>query len=159
MLHDWKPSLRIESHCLLPVEMRKHRFLIWARSALVMKLAPLGWTYVSVCATSEHQSVVVSYQTLLDGFLDLLDLDFGEATDLEEMFAMLCVDSLWFDGQSSPSWAGITPKRCTYRDGVIACVLELQDVCRVDASKVVSIVSHRPLSSAHHEIGAGRCQR
>lgn len=42
MLADWKPSLRMESHCLLLVEMRKHRFLSCARSALVMKPAPLG---------------------------------------------------------------------------------------------------------------------
>ena len=38
----------MESHCLLLVEMRKHRFLSCARSALVMKPAPLGYIDASV---------------------------------------------------------------------------------------------------------------
>lgn len=92
MLHDWKPSLRIESHCLLPVEMRKHRFLIWARSALVIKLAPFGWSYISIDVILGSEDT--SYQTLLDGFFDFLDLDLREAADLEEMLAVLCMNSL-----------------------------------------------------------------
>jgi hypothetical protein len=40
------------------------------------------------------------YQTLLDGFLDFLDLYFGEAANLEQVLAVLCVYSLMRDGQS-----------------------------------------------------------
>lgn len=41
-----------------------------------------------------------AYQTLLDSFFDLLDLDFGEAANLEQVLAVLCVNSLEDDGQS-----------------------------------------------------------
>lgn len=92
MLHDWKPSFKIESHCLLPVEMRKHRFLICARSALVMKPAPLGWINVSLSLMVRGDRS--AYQTLFDGFFDFLDLDLGEATNLEQVLAVLRVDSL-----------------------------------------------------------------
>jgi hypothetical protein len=40
-----------------------------------------------------------SYQTLLDSFFDLLDLDFGEAADLEQVLAVLCVYRLKHDNQ------------------------------------------------------------
>jgi hypothetical protein len=100
MLHDWKPSLRMESHCLLPVEMRKHRFLICARSALVMKPAPLGCIYIS--RSMMIRSDWSTYQTLLDGFFDFLDLDFREAANLEKVLAMLSVYSLMCKDQTSP---------------------------------------------------------
>lgn len=100
MLHDWKPSLRMESHCLLLVEMRKHRFLSCARSALVMKPAPLGYIDVSIRMTTGDDRY--AYQTLLDSFFDFLDLDFGEATNLEQVLAVLRVYSLKHDSQSSP---------------------------------------------------------
>jgi hypothetical protein len=35
-----------------------------------------------------------AYQTFLDGFFHLLDLDFGEAANLEQVLAVLCVYSL-----------------------------------------------------------------
>lgn len=100
MLHDWKPSLRMESHCLLLVEMRKHRFLSCARSALVMKPAPLGWMDVSLRKRARIDRF--AYQTLLDSFFDLLDLHFGEAANLEQVLAVLCVYSLKNDGQLWP---------------------------------------------------------
>ena len=43
-----------------------------------------------------------AYQTLLDSFFDFLDLDFGEAADLEQVLAVLGVYSLKRDSQSSP---------------------------------------------------------
>ena len=43
-----------------------------------------------------------TYQTLLDRFFDFLDLDFGEAANLEQVLAVLCVDSLEHDNQSLP---------------------------------------------------------
>lgn len=92
MLQDWKPSLRMESHCLLPVEIRKQRFLIWARSALVMKPAPLGCSMSASSLMAEDGCL--SHQTLLDSFFDFLNLDLREAANLEKVLAVLCVNSL-----------------------------------------------------------------
>jgi hypothetical protein len=72
--------------------MRKHRFRIWARSALVMKPAPLGWSRLA-CGPIAG-SGRLAYQTLLDSFLDFLDLDFGEAANLEQVLAVLRMNSL-----------------------------------------------------------------
>lgn len=92
MLQDWKPSFRIESHCLLPVEIRKQRFLICARSALVMNPAPLGCSMLACSPMAEDECL--SHQTLLDSFLDLLNLDLRETADLEKVLAVLCMNSL-----------------------------------------------------------------
>lgn len=100
MLADWKPSLRMESHCLLLVDMRKHRFLSCARSALVMKPAPLGCMDVSIMMITRNERC--THQTLLHRFFDLLNFDFGEAANLEQVLAVLCMDSLEHDNQSLP---------------------------------------------------------
>lgn len=43
-----------------------------------------------------------TYQTLLDSLLDFLDLDFGEAANLEQVLAVLCVYSLKHKSQTLP---------------------------------------------------------
>ena len=49
MLPDWKPPSKIESHCLLPVEMRKQRLRTCRSSAPVRKPPALG------CAHSQYR--------------------------------------------------------------------------------------------------------
>jgi len=43
---------------------------------------------------------ISAYQTFLDSFFDFLDLDFGEAANLEQVLAVLCMYRLQHDGQS-----------------------------------------------------------
>lgn len=65
-----------------------------------MKPAPLGWMDVSLKMGTKSDRC--AYQTLLHSFFDLLDLDFGEAANLEQVLAVLCMYSLKSDGQPSP---------------------------------------------------------
>lgn len=57
-----------------------------------MNPAPLGWCVSAVSRIARAECH--PHQTLLDSFLDFLDLDFGKATDLEEVLAVLCMNSL-----------------------------------------------------------------
>lgn len=57
-----------------------------------MKPAPLGWFGLACERIAGNGRS--AYQTLLDGFFDFLDLDFGEAANLEQVLAVLRVDSL-----------------------------------------------------------------
>lgn len=43
-----------------------------------------------------------TYQTLLGSFFDFLNLDFGEAANLEQVLAVLCVYSLKHESQLLP---------------------------------------------------------
>lgn len=56
---------------------------------------------MDVSLKMRRRSGKCAYQTLFDSFLDFLDLDFGEAANLEQVLAVLCVNSLEDDGQPS----------------------------------------------------------
>jgi hypothetical protein len=55
---------------------------------------------MDVSITMTIRSDRCTYQTLLDSLLDFLDLDFGEAANLEQVLAVLCVYSLKHNNQS-----------------------------------------------------------
>lgn len=59
-----------------------------------MNPAPLGLTVRQCCSIQRRWGLSNPYQALLDSLLDLFDLDFGEAANLEKMLAVLSVNSL-----------------------------------------------------------------
>jgi hypothetical protein len=59
-----------------------------------------------VLASLAGRQLGCTYQTLLDSLLDLLDLDLGEAADLEKMLAVLSVNSLVINPLAIAHWSG-----------------------------------------------------
>ena len=86
---------RIESNCLLPVEILMTLFRWRLSSIAVMKPEPDG------CRISLDPIIYImgcAYQTFIDSLLDFLNLDFTEALDFQQGLPSRSVDGL--DGWS-----------------------------------------------------------
>lgn len=132
MLADWNPSLRIESHCLLPVEIRKQRFLTTARSAEVMKPPPFGWKIIRMCTFRRSRFEHTKH------FLTA-SLTFSTLTSENPRILSSCL--LW--SECTACWNTVNDgirfgdnQNGTYRHGVQARSFQLQDVALVDAMRL-----------------------